>query len=693
MQNLFFTLAIAMLILQSGCKPKSTEDGDFSNKLTSQEIAGKKLTPEILWKFGRLDDPQLSPDGKTIIYTLIRYDVKTNKKHSWIYAVATDGGEPLNLTRDFASCSDPRWLPEGKIAFLTSQSGKNQIWTMMANGADKKQVSFEKDDINGFDFAPVGKKVYYVKDVKMDSTTQDKYHDLPLAQGRIINDLMYRHWSQWHDYAYSHIFIADFNEGKITEGLDILKNQPYDSPLSPYFDMKEINWSSDGKMLAYSCKKLSGKEYSLSTNSDIYVYYVDNGTTENITEGLMGYDRYPVFSPDNKKVAFQSMETPGYESDKGRLLIYDFVTKTKKDLTANFDQDASDYNWSSDGKMIYFISGLHATYQIYSLNLEDNNIRPITSEINDYTSLKYANNIMVGIKMSMSRASEIFRIDPSSGKETQLTFTNKNIYDAVKMGKVEERWVKTTDGKDMLVWVILPPDFDSTKKYPALLYCQGGPQSTVSQFFSFRWNFQLMAANGYVVIAPNRRGLPTFGSEWNKQISGDYGGQNIKDYLSAVDAIKKEPYIDANRLGAVGASYGGYSVFYLAGFHEKRFKAFIAHCGMFNLESESASTEEFFFTKHDLGGFFWDKPKPKSFTSFSPHLYVDKWDTPIMIVTGANDFRIPYTESLQAFNAAQLRGVPSKLLFFPDESHWVTKPQNSILWQREFFGWLDKWLK
>ncbi len=320
-------------------------------------------------------------------------------------------------------------------------------------------------------------------------------------------------------------------------------------------------------------------------------------------------------------------------------------------------------------------------------------IRQITTGAHDYADIDLNNGVLTGIRTTLSEPSEIYRVDPATGAETQITFTNKNIYDVIKTGRVEEKWVKTTDGKNMLVWLVLPPDFDPAKKYPALLYCQGGPQSAISQSFSYRWNLQLMAAMGYIVIAPNRRGLPTFGKEWNAEISGDYGGQNIKDYLSAVDAMKKEPYVDRDRIGAVGASYGAYSVLFLAGCHEKRFKVFIAHCGMFNLESQSSSTEEMFFVHHDLGGYFWDKPKPKSYTQFSPHLYVDKWDTPIMLITGMNDFRIPYTESLQAFDVAQLRGIPSKLLVFPDESHWVTKPQNSILWQREFFGWLDKWLK
>ena len=698
MNRLLYCIVFISSFTFFGCKPTSQssapkEEGDFTNQLTPQEISGGKLTPELLWKFGRVAEAQLSPDGKTVVYNVSRYDAKTNKRHTWIFSVSSNGGEPKNLTVDFPSSNNPRWISNENIAFLCTKDETSQIWTMKGDGSDKTQASSLKSDINGFEIAANGTRLFYMQDVKMDSTTQDKYPDLPLAKGRIIDDLMYRHWDSWHDYAYSHIFISDIKNGKINEGIDILKGQPFDSPLPPYFDNAEIGWSPDGKLLAYSCKKMKGKEFAISTNSDIYLYNVETKTTENITDGMMGYDKYPVFSPDGKKIAFQSMETPGFESDKARLFVYDLDTKTKKYLTQNLDQSAANFNWSGDGKKIYFISGINATYQIYSVDVETSKPLAVTKGPHDYTSILFSNGVMVGTKMSMSLSTEIFKIDAATGNETQLTFTNKNIYDAIKFGKVEERWVKTSDGKDMQTWVIYPPTFDPKKKYPVLLFCEGGPQSAVSQFFSFRWNMQIMAANDYIVIAPNRRGLPTFGQAWNDQISGDYGGQNIKDYLSAVDDIKKEPYVDADRLGAVGASYGGYSVLYLAGCHEKRFKVFISHCGMFNLESQSAATEEVFFTNHDLGGHYWDKPKPKSFTQFSPHLYVEKWDTPIMLITGANDFRIPYTESLQAFNVAQLRGIPSKLLFFPDESHWVLKPQNSILWQREFFGWLDKWLK
>lgn len=690
-----FVIAFLMLSCNSPKKEKANEgpEPDFSGKLTEAEIAGGKLTPEILWKFGRIGEVKVSPDGKTIVYTITRADVKTDKKITSIFTLPVAGGEPKNVTEDFPSCYNPRWNFDGsKIGFLTGKSGSSQLWEMDADGKNKKQVSNTDKDISAFEYAPIGNKLWYLADVKLDSTTQDIYPDLPQASGRVINNLMYRHWDSWSDYSYSHIFVADLKNGSFDNGTDILGKEAFDSPLSPYFDNAEIAWSPDGNYIAYTSKKLRGREAAISTNSDIYLYNVNDGSVVNISEENPGYDRNPAFSPDSKKIAYNSMATAGYESDKDRLMVYDISSKAKTDLTQNLDQSASNMVWSKDGATIYFISGIQATFQVYSATVTSGEIKQLTNGWHDYTSLNLAGNELIGAKMSMSMATEIFRINPATGAETQLTFTNKGIYDKIKMGKVTQKWVKTTDNKQMLVWVVLPPGFDSTKRYPALLYCQGGPQSAVSQFFSYRWNLQLMAANDYVIIAPNRRGLPTFGSEWNLQISGDYGGQNIRDYLSATDAIKKEPYVDETRLGAVGASYGGYSVFFLAGNHQKRFKAFIAHCGIFNFESQYAATEESFFTNFDLKGPYWQNPKPKSY-DYSPHRFVQNWDTPIMIITGEKDFRIPYTESLQAFNAAQLRGIPSKLLIFPDENHWVVKPQNSILWQREFFGWLDKWLK
>lgn len=664
----------------------------LQDSLSKQPITEEKVTPELLWKFGRVSDAQLSPDGKKVVYSVSRYSIATNKSFSDLFILDVDTKAAVQVT-DFAGPEfNQRWTPDGnRIGFLCTESGDVQLWEMNPDGSDKKQISFIENGINSFEYAPTGDKILYTQDVKLDKTVNEIHTDLPLANARIMDDLMYRHWNDWHDYKYSHIFVASFENGKVSAGSDIMPDEPWDAPLSPYFDNTEMTWSPDGKVIAYTCKKLAGKEYALSTNSDIYLYNIETQVTENVSEGLPGYDKYPHFSPDGTKLAWECMITPGYESDKNRLYVYDFASGEKKDMTAAFDQSVSHLVWNGNNEIL-FVSGIHATYQIYKMDIASGAIRQITKGTHNYNSFSLAGNVLIGEKMSMSMATEVFKVDTESGAEDQLTFTNSNIYDKVKMGKVEEQWIKTFDGKDMLVWVIYPPDFDPSKKYPGLLYCQGGPQSAVSQFFSYRWNFQIMAASGYIVVAPNRRGLPTFGEEWNAQISGDYGGKNMQDYFSAIDWLKEKPYVNEDKLGAIGASYGGFSVFWLAGNHNKRFKAFISHCGMFNLESQYAATEEMFFVNHDLEGPYWKQPQYKSF-SYSPHRYVQNWDTPIMIITGGKDFRIPYTESLQAFNSARLVGVDAKLLYFPEETHFVLKPQNSILWQREFFGWLDKYLK
>jgi dipeptidyl aminopeptidase/acylaminoacyl peptidase len=679
------------------------------DSLANQPINETVFTPELLWKFGRVGEFDLSPDGKKIVYSVTRYSIVANKGYSDLFIVDINGNNLFHLTTFEGNEYNPRWKPDGKkIGFISTESGEPQLWEITIDGKQAKQISYINGGINSFEYSPDGTKILYTKDVQIKPTLKEIYPDLPKANVYMAEDLMYRHWDHWEDGAYSHIFIADLINDSLKNHYDIMQNEPFDSPLSPYFETNEIAWSPDGKYIAYTCKKLTGKEYTLSTNSDIYLYNVSTKETINLSEGNFGYDKYPVFSNNGKYLAWMSMKTPGYESDKMNLVVYNFETKEKKYLTDYFDQNAYEYTWSSDDKYLYFISDIRGTKQIYRANVEElmkadlndkdkfiAGITQLTEGLHDYVSIKLKNNTLIASKMSMSLATEIFNVDTQTGKDKQITFTNKAIYDKVKLATIRKRWVKTVDNKQMLVWHILPPDFDSTRKYPAILYCQGGPQSMVSQFFSYRWNFQIMAANDYIVIAPNRRGLPGFGYEWNRQISGDYGGLNMKDYLSAVDDAKTLPYVDGNNIGCVGASYGGFSVFWLAGNHQKRFKAFIAHCGMFNLESQYASTDEYFFTNFDLGGPYWDKNNKiaqKSY-SISPHRYVQNWDTPIMIISGEKDFRIPYTESIQAFNTAQLLGIPSKLLIFPDENHFVLKPQNSILWQREFFGWLDRWLK
>jgi dipeptidyl aminopeptidase/acylaminoacyl peptidase len=693
-----FVSLLLILSLVWSCTKKADQTGtgpqpDFSNSLSQEELAGKKMTPEILWKFGRLGEAKVSPDGKNIVLTITRYDANTNKSNGEIYILPLAGGELKQITSTILSEYNPRWTNDGKnILFLSAESGSSQVWMMNTDGEDRKQISHVDGDINSFELAPAGNNLFYTQEVKTDSTPQDIYPDLPLANARIIDDLMYRHWNYWHDYSFSHIFVTTMGDGEVPAGKDIMPGEKWDSPQAPYFDGSDISWSPDGNLLAYTSKKLKGKADALSTNSDIYLYDLATNKTENISDGMPGYDKTPVFSPDGGHICWSSMATPGYESDKERLFVIDLATKEKTYLTEQFDQDAASMVWSSDGKSICFISGVKGTFQVYSIEVESKKISQLTTGDHDYTGLMAAGDQLVGTQMSMSMATELFRIHPISGQQTQISFINKNIYDQIPMGKVEAFWVKTVDNKDLHSWVIYPPDFDSTKQYPALLFCEGGPQNAVSQFFSFRWNMQLMAANGYIVIAPNRRGVPTFGQAWEDQIAGDYGGLNQQDYLSAIDGLKKKAFVDPARLGAVGASYGGYSVYWLAGHHQKRFKAFISHCGMFNFESEYGTTEELWFPNHDLGGPYWQNPKPASY-KFSPHLFVQNWDTPILISTGANDFRVPFSESMQAFTAAQVMGIPSKLLYFPEESHFILKPQNSILWQREFFGWLDTYLK
>jgi len=654
------------------------------------------LTPELMWKLGRVSDIQLSPDESTLLYGITYYNLDSNSSMRYLFIIPAEGGDPIQLTNDDdGKVLNGLWRPDGKsIGYLAFLDGGYQMWEMNVDGSDKKQLTLIEEGINGFEYDPEMKHILFIKDVKLDKTANEIYPDLPLANARIITDMMYRHWNHWHDYAYSHIFYAAYDEsGSLGEAVDIMKDEPYDSPMNPWGGLEQISWSPNGKTIAYTCKKLVGKEWTLSTNSEIYLYNLEDKTTKNLSEnGFDGYDHDPEFSPDGKMIAWKSMEEPGFEADKERIILCDLATNETTDLSSGFDQSSHYFVWNSDGSMIYFLSGYHATSQIYNVDIHTREIKQITKGDHNYQAFVLGKNNLIGMKMTMNMPSEIFSISENTQEEKQLSFTNKIIYDHIKVPEIEKRWITTTDNKQMLTWIIYPPDFDPSKKYPTILYCQGGPQSAVSQFFSYRWNFQIMASNGYIIVAPNRRGLPSFGQEWNDQISGDYGGQNMLDYLSAIDTLAKEPYVDKKHLGALGASYGGFSVFWLAGHHEKRFKAFISHCGMYNLESQYAATEEYFFVNKDLEGPYWQKPKSKSF-EFSPHLYVDQWDTPIMIITGQNDFRIPYTESLQAFNSAQLRGVESKLLFFPDESHFVLKPQNAVLWQREFFGWLDKWLK
>ena len=649
-----------------------------------------RLTPEKLFQMGRVALEDVSPDGKTTVFGVTTYQLDANKGSTNLYTVSNDTSSVARrLTRFDGSEANARFRPDGKkIGFLRGAF----LWEMNPDGSDLRQVS--DLEMNGFAYSPKGDKILFAQDVKYRKTTKDIYPDLPNANARIYDDLLYRHWKSWDDQSESNVFFADYKDGKLTSTPKNIVAEAYELPLEPDEGMEQIAWSMDGQSIAYSCKKERGTAYAISTNTDIYLYELATGKTTNLSDGMKGYDKEPVFSPDGQYLIWTSMERAGFESDRSRLFYYDLKSKQRGELTYGFDNDVVSPKWSADSKNIYFIGGDRGTHPIFSMNFSTKKIKQITSGVHDYVALAVGRgDQLVAQRQSMSMPTELYVVDGSKGEARQLTFVNKELLSQIKIGEVKKRTVKTSDGKEMLVWMILPPDFDSTKKYPTLLYCQGGPQSALSQYWSYRWNFQLMAANGYVVVAPCRRGMPTFGRAWNDAISKDWGGQPMRDYLSAIDDAKKERFVDADRLGAVGASYGGYSVYWLAGNHQKRFKCFVSHCGLFNLESWYGTTEELFFANYDLGGAYWDKPKPDSYAKFSPHNFVANWDSPMMVIHGERDYRVPLSEGLQAFQAARLKGLPAKLLTFPDEGHWVSSPQNSILWQREFYGWLDKWLK
>ena len=697
------TMTAAMMFAASGYVNADTPANTDKPVIGKQEIRikNKKLTPEALWAMGRIGSSSVSPDGKQIAYTVSYYSVKENKSHTVIYVMNADGTNNLLLTHTADSEVEPTWIKGGsKIAFLTAASGSMQIWEMNPDGSERKQLSSYEGGIEGFKFSPDESKVLFISQVKYGQRTSDIYPDLDKASGKVINDLMYKHWDEWVENI-PHPFVASFDGNQVGAATDILKDEPYESPMKPFGGIEQLAWSNDSKQIAYTCRKKTGLEYSVSTDSDIYLYNTETGETRNLckedaTDKNLGYDTNPKFSPDGKSIAWQSMERDGYESDRNRLCVMDLKSGEKTYVTEAFQSGVDDYCWAPDGKTLYFVGVWHATSMVHSTNLKGE-VKQLTDGMYDYTSVAMLNNKQLLTKRhSLSEADELFTVDlKKKNAVTRITKENDQIFSQLQMGKVEARWTKTVDGKDMLSWVVYPANFNPNKKYPTLLFCQGGPQSPVSQFWSYRWNLQLMAANDYIIIAPNRRGLPGFGMEWLEDISTNYGGHCMNDYLSAIDDIAKEPYVDKDRLGYVGASFGGYSVYWLAGHHNKRFKAFIAHDGFFNMEQQYLETEELWFTNWDLGGAYWEKNNPAVQRSYanSPHLFVDKWDTPILCIHGEKDFRILASQGMAAFNAAKLRGVPAQLLIFPDENHWVLKPQNGILWQRTFFAWLDKWLK
>jgi dipeptidyl aminopeptidase/acylaminoacyl peptidase len=654
-----------------------------------------RMTPEALWAFGRVSGQEVSPDGTTIMYGVSYYSIEHNKGNRDLYTIDINGENLKQITSSAKSEFNTVWRPDGqKIGFLTSESGSVQLWEMNPDGSGRVQISDIEGGITGFKYAPDQSKILYSKEVPIENKFPDLYAGLPNASGKLMDDLMYRHWDHWVE-SYSHVFYADYDGSKVWNAKDIMENEPYESPLSPFGGIEQVDWTADSKAIAYTCKKLVGKAATLSTNSDIFIYTLETGETRNVTEGMMGFDVAPLFSPDGNYMAWESMERDGYESDQNRLFILNLKTGDRTYATEGFDQNAGGLLWAADSKSIYFTSDWHGTFQIYNYKLDDDSIIKLTEGMHDYQSIALAGDKLIAARNSMSMPTELYAVNIADGQANQITFTNNDLLDQITMGNVEERWMKTHDGEDMLTMIIYPPHFDPDKKYPALLYCKGGPQGPLSQNFHYRWNYQLMAANDYIIVAPNRRGVSGFGKAWQEQISGDYHGKSMQDYLTAIDIMAKEPFIDETKLGAVGASAGGYAVYYLAGIHEGRFSAFIAHDGIFNEEAQYLETEEMWFENWDKGGAFWDKENKvaQSVYQHSPHKLVQNWDTPILIIHGELDYRVVFTQGMTAFNAAILNDVPAQYLHFPDENHWVLQPQNGILWQRTFFAWLDKWLK
>jgi dipeptidyl aminopeptidase/acylaminoacyl peptidase len=689
-------LIMSAVLTLTACAGKSGASSSEESVIGPSDIKieNGRLTPEALWAMGRIGGLSVSPDAKQVLYSVAYYSVEQNKSNRELYLMNADGSDNKRLTVSPYQESEAVWIKDGKkIAFLSNESGSNQLYEMNPDGSGKKQLTDYEGDIEGFAFSPDGKKLLFISQVKTVPSTADKYPDLPKASGIIVTDLMYKHWDEWTTTA-PHPFVADFDGNAISNVKDILEGEPYESPMKPFGGIEQLAWSTDSKNIAYTCRKKTGLEYSISTNSDIYIYDVESGNAKNITEDNGGYDTNPQYSPDGKYIAWQSMERDGYESDQNRLMVMDLTTGEKRFVSKAFESNVEGFVWSADSKTLYFNGPWHGEIQLYSVNLDSEEVKQITSGMYDYDAPQLFGDKLIAKRHSISMGDEIYAVN-ADGTTTQLTEVNKNIYDQVEMGDVKERWITTSDGKQMLAWVIYPPHFDPTKKYPTLLFCQGGPQSPVSQFWSYRWNFQIMAANDYIVVAPNRRGLPGFGNEWNEAISGDYGGQCMRDYLTAIDDVAKEEYVDKDHLGCVGASFGGFSVYWLAGHHDKRFKAFIAHDGIFNMEMQYLETEEKWFANWDMGGAYWDKENATAQRTFanSPHKFIDKWDTPILCIHGEKDFRILANQAMAAFDGAIMRGVPAELLIYPDENHWVLKPQNGVLWQRTFFEWLDKWLK
>ena len=689
----------------TACQPKNAGEKPIEkNEIT---VADGRFTPEVMWSLGQIGEYAVNPDGKRVVYGVKNVSMEQNKGNVEFYLLSNEGAEPAEerLTTTAASEFSPVWLDDNTLMFCRG----NEILSMDVKTQKESKVAECERGFEGFKVAPDGKSIVYISTIPV--TRPDHlnklYAGLDKTTGRINEDLMYRHWDNWVDEI-PHIYYVTLTNGKadMDKAVDILGGDPYECPMRPWGGTEQYNYSPDSKLIAYTCRKKTGYDYAHSTNSDIFIYNIETGETTNISEGIMGYDQNPVFSHDGKMIAWESMERDGYESDKLRLMVMDLASGTKRDLTENFDYGVSGISWSKDDKELVAVVMYRGTLELFAFG-QDGSIRQLSQGIHDVNSFQMVDDNIYASQVSIQYPATIYAYNLADEKAEgrKLSTYNDAILSQVRMGRTEPYWIKTVDGKEMLTWLIYPYDYDSTKTYPALLFCEGGPQNIVSQFWSTRWNFEVMSGAGYFVIAPNRRGCPGFGMEWLEEISGDYGGLCMQDYMSATDYFANNfKQIDRERIGACGASFGGYSIYWLAGhnygvkgYNEgRRFKAFLAHNGMFNFEQQYLETEEMWFENWDLGGPYWESdknPKIKKSMSFSPHLYVGEWNTPICVIHSEFDFRIVASQGMAAYNAAQNRRIPSRYLYFPDETHWVLRPQNSLLWHRNFIDWFDQWLK
>ena len=649
--------------------------------------AQQVMTPEILWTLNKFSVTAVEPSHAGIIYSVGKIDLNTEKTNRQNFYLNFEKNQILKMYL-LGKKSIFQWDKNGVYA-----TEGDKIYISKDNGLSWAEF-YTIGDADNIVISPDGKKVAFSKAVQVEKLLgKDKYADLPKTTAQIYTDLNHRHWDAWNEGKYNHVFVASISDD-VSKAKDLLDGQKFDTPQKPSGGSEDFIWSSDSSQLLYVCKKKSGKEYATSTNTDIYTFDLASGKTENITEGMMGYDVNPKFSPDGKSLLWQSMARDGYEADKNDVVVMDWVSKKKTNLTKNWDESVvGDVAWSNDSKMIYFTTAKRGTKQFFALNPKDAKVNQISDGAFDVNEIvAFQNDFAFVTRTDINHNADLFKLNLKDGTMLQITQVNKENYANLTPSKSELKMVKTSDGKEMGVWFHYPPNFDPNKKYPTLLYCQGGPQSALTQYFSTRWNFALMAANGYIVVAPNRRGMPGWGTKWNEDISNDWGGQPMRDYIAAADFAKTLPFVDGSRMGAVGASYGGYSVFMLAGIHENRFKTFIAHDGLFDMKSWYGTTEELWFANWDLGGNYWQNPQPKAYTDYNPSNFVEKWNTPIMVIQGGIDFRVPYEQGQEAFQAAKLKGLKTKFLYFPNENHWVLHPQNGLVWQREFFEWLKETL-